>query len=196
MNYDSAYYDKAYTDGGSGGKYHASYKQSPYFPIWDMIIKNWIEPYSVLCDYGCGVGQFAEMVADQQIKTTYFGYDFSPVAINMATKKRIEHSLFFVRDLTSPPHIELTRIMDVFIILETLEHLPDDQDIKLIASIPEGKKIIFSVPNYQGEGHYRVYNEIKEINVRYGHLMEIKEHKTFTMNENGGIITAVTGIRK
>jgi glycosyltransferase involved in cell wall biosynthesis len=54
--------------------------------------------------------------------------------------------------------------------LEVLEHLSDD--LKVLANIPKGKPIIFSVPSFYCPGHVRVYT-LKTLTWRFRNLLDI-----------------------
>ena len=177
--------------------YKKSYKQSPYFPMWDMIITSWLPRDGIVLDLGCGVGQFAEMISDRRAHLTYVGYDFSKVAIAMAKKKKLSifRFGFFETDITRMDP-EFTIKYSCFVCLEALEHLPGDTDRKLLADLPKGKTIILSVPNYDSAGHYRTFQTLKDVTDRYGEWVDVIEHKIFPTNDKGREIIAVLGTTK
>ena len=77
---DNKFYDNAYL---SANSYKNHYKKSPYFGLWGKVVE--IINNSSIADFGCGVGQFAQMVIDNGIDYRY-GVDFSKVAIDECKK--------------------------------------------------------------------------------------------------------------
>ena len=55
--------------------------------------------------------------------------------------------------------------LDVIICLEVLEHIENDLDV--IDSLPSGKNLMMTVPNYNSFGHLRIFKDEKEVKKRY-----------------------------
>ncbi|WP_343761091.1 class I SAM-dependent methyltransferase [Clostridium oceanicum] len=181
---ESLYYNKVYDCGGLDKTYHKHYSQSRYIKIWNEaleIIKE-IKNCNIL-DIGCGAGQFANLLFDNNIKS-YVGIDFSKVAINLAKKtnapykeKFLLHNIY-TSDVYKQEYNTVT-------ILEVLEHL--EKDIDVLEKIKPKSNVIFSVPNYGGKGHVRYFNNISEIINRYKGFVKIKEIFEYTMEGSNKI---------
>jgi SAM-dependent methyltransferase len=166
-------YDKTYSSGGHRAMYSNHYKQSPYFRIWQHILK--ISPQPPILDLGCGVGQFAHFLYDNNIRD-YHGIDFSKEALRQA-RARLPSARFTLFDLANGAPITT----GTTIILEVLEHL--EKDLELIKSLSIGANIIFSVPNFMTAGHVRKFRSFEEVVGRYGLFLKFKAHKIFTFKK-------------
>ena len=117
-----------------------------------------------IAELGCGPGLFAEFLYKKGYKN-YWGIDFSKKCIELA-KKRVPSYQFEPGNLYDKNIQNRFLNYDVFITLETLEHLSND--LSIIKAIPKGKKIIFSVPNRDDRAHVRFFRSIKSVVQRYG----------------------------
>jgi trans-aconitate methyltransferase len=128
-------------------------------------------------DLGCGPGHFAEVVNNTEklfltsnVKQ-FYGYDFSPSAINMIKNKNFsEKYMFEERDLRDYNFLEHyskdKKEKTIFTIFEFLEHVW--WDLNLLKRIPSGAMVALSVPNVGGPQHVRHFLTTDEIRVRYG----------------------------
>ena len=116
-----------------------------------------------IADLGCGDGLFAEFLYKKGYKN-YWGIDFSKKRIEVA-KKRVPSYQFEVGDLYDKNIQKRFLNYDVFVSLETLEHLSND--LAVINAIPKGKEIIFSVPNKDDIAHVRFFESSKSVRQRY-----------------------------
>ena len=167
------YYDSIYA---IPGRYSGDYRLLPYLPTWALVmqlIANHSNRYingtreTVVYDIGCGPGQFAQFLTDH-VDCRYVGFDFSKEAIAMARQRsyrNVEKVGFFERDLIENPLSKLSPA-DVYVALETLEHLEGDRAI--IASIPVESFIIISVPSFDDPGHVRHFTTERSVMERYG----------------------------
>lgn len=95
-------------------------------------------------DLGCGTGHLAFRLATEAGPAQVLGVDFSPTAIEQATRKHEAGNLRFevgtIDDLSEPA--------DVFVTCGTLEHLPDPAATlgTLGSLLPQGGEILFTVP--------------------------------------------------
>lgn len=161
---DSKYYDKIYRESAS---YAASYKDSPYYKLWQRLIPLVIvSGASNIFEIGCGPGQFARMLLDNTRNINYSGIDFSEIAIEKAKMNipEFKHSIQCqdVYTFHIPPG-------NLILALEVLEHV---DDIKVLESIPYGSPIIFTVPDFDDPAHVRYFNDLEEIKERYRHNID------------------------
>jgi len=104
-------------------------------------------------DVCCGTGELAKHIED------YHGIDFSAEAVR--DNPRTRHGDVFREDLAG---------YDTYVILEALEHLDDRA---LLARIPLGADVVFSVPSFADPAHLRTYNE-KIVRLRYADLLQVQ----------------------
>lgn len=182
MEQNKEYYNEVYSESPD---YNCSYKESKYFFMWQDVIKN-LNKKERIADLGCGVGQFAEMLIDNGFNYS-FGVDFSETAIDMC--KRLDAS-FYVGDLLDEFNF---KEYDTAIIFEVLEHI--EKDLGIIERIPSGKRVIFSVPNFDDPAHVRTFQNGREIYERYSHLIEIEKIETIQVRKRGNIIFTAYGTK-
>jgi len=170
---EPAFYDWAMT--GDGEPAMLPLDQSPWLELYRQV--SWMIPRShPVVDLGCGTGRFAEQLRRRE-HCRYHGIDFSPAAVEEA-RSYVPQSdgdwepSFEVADLREWQPDPDAATTTVFVCLETLEHLEDDTD--LVRRIPVGHDFIFSVPNYGGEAHLRVFQNVSDAWERYGHLLEFR----------------------
>jgi len=156
---NSQYYDEIYR---TTKKYQDNYKASPYYPLWQLLTA-YIPKGKSIIDLGCGPGQMAELLYDLGYYD-YLGLDFSRVAIERAQDKFRDNKDFKFRhaDITKSP----IPFAQVYLTIEFLEHLKDDYTV--IEQLPEGSILIASVPDFMCEGHYRYFENKKDIIRKYG----------------------------
>lgn len=155
-------------------KYKKHYKEIMYYPIWEHIMKKLVISDKIL-DLGCGPSHFGHMLYDNNFKE-YVGIDFSSVAIKMAQEK--SPYIFIESDLNN---IDYTKYKDYIIIsTETFEHIEDD--ISLIKKLPK-TKIMFSVPNFLCDNHYRTYDSENDIIKYYKDILKIDNIYKFKLSK-------------
>lgn len=169
---DNVYYDKVYKWGGLNGNYHRKPEESHYFPIWRKVIQL-LDNNSIIADFGCGVGQFAQLILSNGLNYAY-GVDFSEQAIEMA-KERNGLDCFYLANLYDESSFRI-KDYNTAILLEVLEHV--EHDMKILSYLPEGVRVIFSVPNFDDPAHLRIYN-CESVKERYGDILDISEITTF-----------------
>lgn len=168
--------------------YKGHYTKSPYYTIWKKVAE-YISVDDTVVDIGCGTGQLMELLLDRGIGK-YYGYDFSPVAINLA-RSRIKgrDAVIYLSDL-----YELKKFEDanVYVSVEVMEHLKDD--IQVLSLIDSGKRIVITVPNYLGGSHVRKFESEQEVINRYEDI--IIPTDSFTIKYGSGLIFVLSGVRK
>ncbi|MGO4733178.1 methyltransferase domain-containing protein [Paenibacillus sp. 2KB_22] len=181
---NSEFYDRVFESGGWNETYYKHYTEIHYYEIWKKaveIIKSQEDP--MVFEIGCGPGQFANLLFDNQI-TGYIGMDFSSEAIKHAKIRNDKlRSLFYVDDVYKTELFELG--YNVAILFEILEHL--DGDLEVLSRLKLGTNILFSVPNFYSEGHVRWFKSKMEVAKRYNVLVDIQDINVFDVGGNNKI---------
>ena len=153
------YYDRIYSQEEN---YKAHYKDSRYYNLFRVVldILEAIDDPRIL-EIGCGTGQLAHMLWDNGIRN-YRGFDFSPVAIEMA-QARCPEVAFSVCDALEPT--KYAGPYNVAIAIEVLEHIEDD--LGVLDRIKIGTTVIFSVPSFGCESHVRCFEYERDLAWRY-----------------------------
>ncbi|PKM52339.1 MAG: hypothetical protein CVV02_02940 [Firmicutes bacterium HGW-Firmicutes-7] len=174
---DNFYYDNVYQ---TNKAYLKKAEEMLYFPIWKRAIQM-MDENSIIAEFGCGPGQFAELVINHGLKYA-FGVDFSQNAIRMV-KERTGKDYFYVGNLYNKRNYTIKEY-NTAILLEVLEHI--EEDLKVLSYLPEGVRVIFSVPNFNETSHVRTYS-LESIKERYENLLDIIEIIPFKIKENAVI---------
>jgi len=180
LSMGSAWYDHCY-----GLKKGRNYEN--YHPLWDTIL-NWITPQEGIADLGCGPGAFAER-AKKAGKRYIVGVDYSEVAIRQA-KERVPKwaKRFICADLST--YTIPRRKVDVVVMTEVLEHLPDD--LSVLAKFPKGTRILLSVPASYAVTHIRIFPTMDDAIQRYSGLLCIQKSAAQKVNmENAWLFDSV-----
>ncbi|MFT6827464.1 MAG: 2-polyprenyl-3-methyl-5-hydroxy-6-metoxy-1,4-benzoquinol methylase [Bacteroidia bacterium] len=164
----SSYYDEAFRNRNI---FNVSYKDSPYWVHWTQVIQflGHKNTSASILDVGCGPGQLAEYLFDLGFQN-YTGFDFSEEAIKRARSLGYNYT-FFTADALARSSYESD--YDVAICLEVFEHLNEDK--KIINFFQQGKKVIFSVPNFWDPSHVRRFVSMRQIKSRYYKLLDIQQ---------------------
>jgi len=155
------YYDKAYTERPQYGL-NVDSEHSWHSDLYAFVL-TLLNKEEMIVELGCGSGQFAETL----LKNGYnyaWGVDFSVVAIEMCIQ-RTKKQWFEVGDLYK---INMDFENDTYLCLETMEHIY--WDLTVLAKIPKGKRIVFSVPNFDDFAHVRFFSNKEEVENHYGYL--------------------------
>ena len=127
------------------------YEGSIWREVYDATVSLFPEDTSAtIVDVGCGTGRLAEALR-RSGRTNYIGFDFSPGRIAEARRYLPDHD-FRVLDAFSDEARALMYAADVISITEVLEHVEGDRD--LLAALPAGKNVVFSVPNFDSATHF------------------------------------------
>jgi 2-polyprenyl-3-methyl-5-hydroxy-6-metoxy-1,4-benzoquinol methylase len=172
----SEYYDKEWNK----DKYKHPHYELPWYPVWKQIV-NWIPEKSNVLDLGCGAGFFTNVLIDNKNINSYIGYDFSPVAIEKAKKKISDKRYQFIVGDIRDNYI-YNNEYEVVVLTEVLEHLKND--IKCLNKIDKNKLVLFSLPTFLGESHFRMFENENEIIERYKKILDIKEILYFKKGKN------------
>lgn len=163
------YYNSIYA---SSNEYSQTPEESIYIDVWECVAEKIKEnsPERIL-DIGCGPGQFAYFLNKKIPQVQYTGVDFSTTAIAIA-QKRCPNYTFIAANATSvrdmPPES-----YDLVITLEVLEHI--ENDLELLQQLCHGKRIVFSVPDFDSFSHVRYFKDKEEVLRRYSELVDIQD---------------------
>jgi len=166
-------YNAIYKAGGYDGIYHRHYRDTPYYPMWQRAAL-YLNKDSRILDLGCGPGQFAHMLFDMGVKH-YRGIDFSSEAIRLARKTGGD---FACEDILTCDWGDY----DVVVCLETLEHI--ENDLGVIKRIGKGRRVVFSVPDYDSPTHVRTFRDMAAVKRRYGKMVNITRSSEFEIENN------------
>lgn len=187
---DATFYNRAFSNPST------QYKKKPekliYYQMWkdsvDLIIQKGFE---TVIDLGCGPAHFAQVLnstlaehASGDKFKNYYGYDFSSAALALARKEVKSPSFTFeegnVYDFDFVERIESEAETDKICVtaFEFLEHISRDLDV--IAKIPKGVYVFFTVPDFNHPGHVRWFDSVSQVEERYGELIDIKFLKKMT----------------
>jgi predicted TPR repeat methyltransferase len=158
---DSKFYDKLFAEHRDLSRYHAIYQS----------ISAAAENCRVL-DIGCGIALLAGYVP------WYAGFDFAEQTI---AKARAAGRNVWVGNALEKCNY---READLYVATEVLEHI--DRDVDVIHNIPSGKRVIFTVPSFDCEGHVRTYDEAKVINL-YARLLDIHRISRFVWRNDAWV---------
>lgn len=162
---DADFYNTYYEN---SDEYRVHYSNSRYFPLWvymEFLLRQYRE-LNIL-DIGCGSGQFGHFLEDRGYRH-YRGIDFSAQAIAMA--KETCGFPFRVADAFSAD--VLNSAYEVVVSMEVLEHI--ERDRELVAGIRPGTICLFTVPNFDSEGHVRFFKSELAVRRRYYKYLDIK----------------------
>lgn len=148
----------------------APYEDSKWRAVYDAAVALMPADKSIrICDVGCGTGRLAEALRRAGY-TNYVGYDFAESRIAEA-RRYMPDVDFRLLSVFDPAAAELHAEADVSCITEVLEHI--DGDLALLESIPPGKIVVGSVPNFLDTAHVRKFRDVASITERYGALLNV-----------------------
>jgi len=151
---DKEFYDEYY----SRFKVPQSVTACNHYKLYLEVLK-YLRPDERFVDLGCGDGTFIEL-AESVGYSPISGVDSCQTATALARKRKVKS---LIMDL------EYRGIgCDTFTVLETLEHLPNDLDLMLLFMLREsGKRIVFTVPDFDSVGHARYFEVMEQVERRY-----------------------------
>jgi 2-polyprenyl-3-methyl-5-hydroxy-6-metoxy-1,4-benzoquinol methylase len=173
-------------------------EESPWRPLYQEAAHG-IALNEAVIDLGCGTGRFAhELYRDGERYGAYTGVDFSVETIREAVtylrRNAIKGEFTFdcidLAEWQTPTGIGGET---VFTCLEVLEHI--DDDLALVAKVPAGHRLIFSVPNYHSEAHVRAFQHVGEIWERYAGLLTFRRWSLISLSSTR-VIHLVEGVRR
>lgn len=181
------YYDSAFQDPKTGFDVH--YTQSRYYFLWTVIVDRIARDARVL-EIGCGPGQFANLLTDRGVRS-YRGFDFSPVAVRMASKRC--PGLEFSVDNALTTDLLRRDDFDTVVCTEVLEHV--ETDLRILDRVPRGVVCHITVPNFPFRSHVRHFASAEEAANRYGPFLDHPRVDTFLENPQGKKYFLLSGKR-
>lgn len=189
------FYDKAMTKPGALAMVPA--EESPWLPLYEEVA-GWLNTGPII-DLGCGTGRFPLIACHNGHSGGYLGIDFSPAAVAEA-KRYIEHEApgyqaeFRCEDLREwrPDNVRLPST--TYVCLEVLEHIYED--LEIIAHVPGGHRLLFSVPNYGSLAHVRRFPSPASVWERYGSLLEFRRWSLIAIGNAGKAIHVLDTTRR
>lgn len=161
----AAWYDEALP----GSRAMDPLEDSSALPVYETALRM-LPPALPVVDLGCGTGRFAELVR-RSGRDRYYGFDFAETVIEEAERYCSARGYVFgVADLREWQHGPGLPDECCYVLLEVLEHLDDDLDV--IARIPPGLPVVFSVPNFWSASHVRRFLQPADVFSRYGQLVD------------------------
>lgn len=165
-----AYYDRIYIN---ARKYRRHYSGVRWL---EMFKKASLHCGQNILEIGCGVGQFAHLLHDKGF-LFYHGVDFSKVAILRAEALKLKGFHFHLGNIYEPDWYEGRTeegqgfTYDTVVALETLEHV---RDMEVLEMIPEGTRLVLSLPTFSNEAHLIHFTDANAIVDRYDELMRFE----------------------
>ena len=155
-----------------------------------------IEKYTPIIDFGCGSGQFDELAIKGGWKYR-LGLDFSKIAVNKAKERNsghIEH--FMIGNLYSDDlwHKINNTFYGVAVFCEVLEHLYKDKWV--LNQIQSGKRIVFTVPNFDCDSHVRWFDTMDDVRGRYEGIIDIEWIESKVIGNTSSKIFIASGVKK
>jgi len=164
-NEPTSHYDDIFA---KSSKYQIPARYSPYKVVWDKVLEK-LPPECSVLDIGCGPGQFATLCTEAG--HPYVGVDFSKVAIARG-RQVVPEATFHLVDVVKDRSLLTKGDYDVATFIEFLEHI--DEDLSILESVPEGKRVVLTIPKYWGTGHIRGFRTLEEAKIRYGRVLDIE----------------------
>lgn len=153
------FYDGVYR---TQAKYRGAPDKAGYFPLWQKVMSH-VDEEAFVLEIGCGTGQLAEMLYEKGIRE-YRGFDFSEVGLDLARKRVPDFEFEDADARDSEPYDD--QDYDVAIAVEVFEHL--DDDLQVIQNLPQGTRLVFSVPSRDSKSHVRFFGNQQAVHDYYG----------------------------
>lgn len=173
----ASHYDKLYK---TLQNYQVPAEQSTYKIVWDKVLEK-LPPECSILDIGCGPGQFATLCIEAG--HSYVGADFSEVAINRG-RQIVPEATFHLVDINEDKSLLTKGNYDVVTFIEFFEHI--NEDVEVLSTVPEGKKIVLTVPKYWGKEHVRVFRTPNEVFNRYGEYVDAESLDIIALGKTAG----------
>jgi len=154
-----------------------SYKRSPsestVYALYRDSAEWAIKQNLPVVDVGCGPGLLYVELREKGFTGVYRGLDFSSEAMSIVESLKVagDTKCELVKvDLETIKSFSPKR-RSCFVVCETLEHLESDLDI--LAAIPVGSPVWFSVPDFDTASHVRKFASADEVMERYVKLFSV-----------------------
>lgn len=109
--------------------------------IFRMVARNDLEP-TTICEVGCGAGEvLSQLQGRMPDRCRFWGYDISPQAYELASRRANDRMVFRQADLIAEPEATF----DLMLVIDLIEHL-DDYYGFLRKLKPHGGHFLFHIP--------------------------------------------------
>ena len=131
------------------------------------MLRQWC--YGVVVDCACGCGYGTNLISKNPDVSYVYGIDISKSAIAWANKNFAEENITFINDNMVKLTKYITDPIDVFVSIETIEHIKETNEYLAMIQKTNPTKILLSYP-IKKSTHYNKY-----------HYYDFKEHEIITM---------------
>lgn len=169
-------------------------EESPWLAVYALTADLLPLPKAgvAIADLGCGTGRLAKLLQARGHER-YWGVDFSPARIEEC-RQYVPGFAFDTGDLFAPDVQARFPDFGAFVALEVLEHVEDD--LPLLDALPGGATVVFSVPNYDSDGHVRTFAAPDDAVARYGALLHVDAVGVLPRRKAGRTIFVLRGKRR
>jgi 2-polyprenyl-3-methyl-5-hydroxy-6-metoxy-1,4-benzoquinol methylase len=187
VEYGPEYYDETFEQ---EERWRRPYFKLIWYGSWAVIGDRVAHATSPrVLDMGCGAGHLADLLAEQGI-VEYTGFDFSEKRLEQA-RRVVPAFRFEVADAYTTDLFD-TVDYNIVVCTEFLEHL--EGDLKILARIRSGTRVLGTVPNYDAKAHLRYFQSADDVKARYGPMFESLT-VTQIRNVGGGSEWLIDGVR-
>ena len=164
------YYDEVFKNSAD---YHRAHTDAPWAPLWNWIADR-VQHDGRVLDCGCGPGHLIALLVERGLAPAQIsGVDFSEVALLQA-RARAPGVLFEVGMLPEWIALHVHKSAPAWVIFcEILEHVEDDRGC--IQNLLPGTHVVATVPDFDCQGHVRLFANEAQIRQRYEPLLDIIE---------------------
>lgn len=173
------YYDDIYRRPGG-------YDVARFKPVYDVVL-DWLSHFShvvpnkiSVLECGCGIGALAECILAGDY--SYHGFDFSNGAIGACTS---DVQPFVWRASAYAKSTWRRYTFNTVVAIEVFEHLDDHAVLRWI---PNGVRVIFSVPNFNSYSHLRTYPDTDSVQAYFRGKLTINRTHRIETGEDKAII--------
>jgi SAM-dependent methyltransferase len=161
IEYGADFYDETFEN---EDRWRKHYWKLIWYGSWAVIGDRVAHAESPrVLDMGCGAGHLAHLLHDHGIEN-YTGFDFSAKRLEQARvvvpEFRFEVADAYTTDLFT------TVDYNIVVCTEFLEHL--EGDLRVLARIKSGTRVLGTVPNYDAKAHLRFFDNKQQVEERYG----------------------------
>lgn len=141
--------------------YKRGYNTTGYLPLYKAVMQMIARCRNPrVLELGCGIGDLGRMIIEAGYP--YRGFDFSPEAIGQC-RRACPQGCFRVGNVYNRDDF-LPYDYNLVVALEVLEHV---DDLRVMAMIPAGARVIASVPDYDDVAHLRLYRDVQKDIIDY-----------------------------
>jgi trans-aconitate methyltransferase len=180
----SAFYDRLLDDPATA--LLSDLADSPYRGLCEGAAAM-IPPGSAVVELGSGTGRFAALLHERRLVSSYVGIDFAH-ALVVEARRHLGLDRFVEADFRDCP----IPAADVYVALETLEHL--DDDLALIGRLPARAMLVLSVPSFDSESHVRHFPEYGSARRRYEPFLDIDRLEYVELARPGAFFHLMRGV--